>query len=281
MRSRRTCSTGWMPTGRAANYLSVGQIYLYDNPLLKRPLALADIKHMLLGHWGTTPGQNFIYTHLNRAIKQHDLNMIYGVWSRAPAARPLWATRTLRARTARSIPRSARTRPGFANSLSSSRFPAASRAMPRRRRPARSTKAANWVIRLATRSARCSTTPTSFVACVVGDGEAETGPLATSWHSNKFLNPAPTARCCRSCTSTATRLPTRPCWHACTREELDLLMRGYGYDAGVRRRPRSQADAPRTWPQRSTRCGRVRSSQIQQHAHVTATPRCRDIRVGQ
>ena len=62
---------------RAANYLSVGQIYLYDNPLLKRPLALADVKHMLLGHWGTTPGQNFIYVHLNRVIKKYDLNMIY------------------------------------------------------------------------------------------------------------------------------------------------------------------------------------------------------------
>ena len=62
---------------RAANYLSVGQIYLYDNPLLKRPLALADVKHMLLGHWGTTPGQNFLYVHLNRVIKQYDLNMMY------------------------------------------------------------------------------------------------------------------------------------------------------------------------------------------------------------
>ena len=62
---------------RAANYLSVGQIYLYDNPLLKRPLALADVKHMLLGHWGTTPGQNFIYVHLNRVIKKYDLDMIY------------------------------------------------------------------------------------------------------------------------------------------------------------------------------------------------------------
>ncbi len=62
---------------RAANYLSVGQIYLYDNPLLKRPLVLDDVKHMLLGHWGTTPGQNFIYTHLNRIIKKYDLNMIY------------------------------------------------------------------------------------------------------------------------------------------------------------------------------------------------------------
>ena len=74
---------------RAANYLSVGQIYLYDNPLLKRPLALADVKHMLLGHWGTTPGQNFIYAHLNRVIKKYDLDMIYvsGPGTRRPGSR--------------------------------------------------------------------------------------------------------------------------------------------------------------------------------------------------
>ena len=88
---------------RAANYLSVGQIYLYDNPLLKRPLTLGDVKHMLLGHWGTTPGQNFIYVHLNRVIKKYDLDMIY-VSGPGMAARLLWATLTLRALTAKSIP---------------------------------------------------------------------------------------------------------------------------------------------------------------------------------
>src|SRR6202521_2154588 len=107
---------------RAANYLSVGQIYLYDNPLLKRPLTLADVKHMLLGHWGTTPGQNFIYVHLNRVINKYDLDMIYvsGPGHGGPAS---WAILISRALTARSIPISAGMRPGFGSSLFSFPFP--------------------------------------------------------------------------------------------------------------------------------------------------------------
>jgi hypothetical protein len=123
---------------RAANYLAVGQIYLADNPLLRRPLAAMDVKHMLLGHWGTTPGQNFIYAHLNRVIKQYDLDI-----SRAP--------------TARSTPPSARMRPGCRGSSSSSPFPAAFPATPPRIARARSTKAASWAIRSAMPSGRCST----------------------------------------------------------------------------------------------------------------------------
>jgi xylulose-5-phosphate/fructose-6-phosphate phosphoketolase len=130
---------------RAANYLSVGQIYLYDNPLLKRPLTLADVKHMLLGHWGTTPGQNFIYAHLNRVIKKYGLNMIYvsGPGHGGPA---VVGNTYLEAPTAKFIPTSARMKPGFAGCLSSSLFPAEFRATPRRSVRARSTRAANWVI---------------------------------------------------------------------------------------------------------------------------------------
>jgi xylulose-5-phosphate/fructose-6-phosphate phosphoketolase len=96
---------------RAANFVSVGQIFLWDNPLLRRPLSLSDVKPMLLGHWGTTPGQNFIYAHLNRVIKAGDLDMIY-VSDPAMAARRWSATPTSRARTARSTRTSVRTRPG-------------------------------------------------------------------------------------------------------------------------------------------------------------------------
>ena len=145
---------------RAANYLSVGQIYLFDNPLLKRPLALTDVKHMLLGHWGTTPGQNFIYVHLNRVIKKYDLDMIYvsGPGHGGPA---VVATLISKALTARSIPTSARMRLGCKSSSSSSRFPAAFRATHRRSARAQFTKAANWATHSAIPSVRCSTIPIS------------------------------------------------------------------------------------------------------------------------
>jgi phosphoketolase len=119
---------------RAANYLSVAQIYLFDNPLLKRPLALTDIKKMLLGHWGTTPGQNFIYVHLNRVINKYDLNMIY-------------------------VSGPGHGGPAVVSCSSSSRFPAASPAMPRRNVRARFMRAVSWDIRSAIPSARYSTIP--------------------------------------------------------------------------------------------------------------------------
>ena len=131
---------------RAANYLSVGQIYLYDNPLLKRPLTPPDVKHMLLGHWGTTPGQNFIYAHLNRVIKKYDLDMIYvsGPGHGGPA---IVGNTYSRALIVKSIPTSARMRPGFASSLFSFLFPGEFRATYRRNARARSTRAASWAIR--------------------------------------------------------------------------------------------------------------------------------------
>jgi xylulose-5-phosphate/fructose-6-phosphate phosphoketolase len=127
---------------RAANYLAVGQIYLYDNPLLKRPLALADIKHMLLGHWGTTPGQNFIYAHLNRVINRYDLDMIYvsGPGHGGPAV----VGNTYLEGTYSEI---------YPEITQDEAFPATPR--PSARAP--STKAASWAIRSATRSGRCST----------------------------------------------------------------------------------------------------------------------------
>ena len=139
---------------RAANYLSVGQIYLYDNPLLKRPLRLSDIKRMLLGHWGTTPGQNFIYVHLNRVIKQYDLNMVY-VSGPGHGGRPWSATPTSKAATARSTPTSARTKRGCGSFSCSSPSREAFPAMCPRNAPARSTRGENWAIHSAIRSGRC------------------------------------------------------------------------------------------------------------------------------
>ena len=144
---------------RAANYLSVGQIYLKANPLLREPLALEHVKPRLLGHWGTTPGLNFIYVHLNRVIRQRDLDVIYitGPGHGGPASSP---TRTSRAPTARSTRTSPRTRTACAGCSSSSRSRAACRATSPPRSRARSTRAASSATRSRTRSARRSTTRT-------------------------------------------------------------------------------------------------------------------------
>ena len=185
---------------RAANYLSVGQIYLLDNPLLREPLEAEHVKPRLLGHWGTTPGLNFIYAHMNRVIRQRDLDAIFvtGPGHGGPGA---GRQRLPRGHLQRDLPEHrAGTRRGCASCSASSRSRAASRATSRPRRRARSTRAASSATRSRMPTAPPSTIPDLLVACVVGDGEAETGPLAASWHSNKFLDPAPTARCCRSCT---------------------------------------------------------------------------------
>ena len=181
------CIDAWW---RAANYLSVGQIYLLDNPLLREPLTLEHVKPRLLGHWGTTPGLNFVYAHLNRvdprARPRRDLR------HRPRPRRPRPRRQHLpRGHLHRGLPaHRAATRRACAGCSASSRSPAASRATSRPRRRARSTRAASSATRSSTPTAPRSTTRTCSSCCVVGDGEAETGPLAASWHSNKFLNPA-------------------------------------------------------------------------------------------
>src|SRR3954453_23755743 len=146
---------------RAANYLSEGQIYLMDNPLLREPLVPEHVKPRLLGHWGTTPGLNFVYAHLNRVISERDLDMIYVI---GPGhGGPGWVPRrTSKAPTARCTRRSGRTSTGCAGSFSSSRSRVGSRATSRRRRRGRSTRAESSVTRSRTRTARRSTTRTSW-----------------------------------------------------------------------------------------------------------------------
>src|SRR5947209_13808282 len=145
---------------RAANYLSVGQIYLYDNPLLKRPLAPADVKHMLLGHWGTTPGQNFIYVHLNRVIKKYDVDMIYvsGPGHGGPA---VVGNTYLEGTYSESIQKSARMRSACRSCFFNFRFRGEFRVTHRRNAPDQSTKAGSWAIRLAIPSEPLLTIPTS------------------------------------------------------------------------------------------------------------------------
>jgi xylulose-5-phosphate/fructose-6-phosphate phosphoketolase len=173
---------------RAANYLSVGQIYLYDNPLLKRPLKLADVKHMLLGHWGTTPGQNFIYVHLNRVIKQYDLDMIYvsGPGHGGPA---VVGNTYLEGTYSEVYPNISQDEAGLQQLFRQFSFPGGIPSHASPECPGSIHEGGELGYSLSHSFGAVLDNPDLIVACVVGDGEAETGPLATAWQSNKFLNP--------------------------------------------------------------------------------------------
>src|ERR1700726_4573947 len=164
---------------RAANYVSVGQIYLYDNPLLKRPLASTDVKHMLLGHWGTTPGQNFIYVHLNRIIKKYDLDMIYvsGPGHGGPAV------------VGNTYLEISQDEVGLRQLFRQFSFPGGIPSHVSPECPGSIHEGGELGYSLSHAFGAVLDNPSLVVACVVGDGEAETGPLATAWHSNKFLDP--------------------------------------------------------------------------------------------
>ncbi|MFI4867461.1 MAG: phosphoketolase [Steroidobacterales bacterium] len=173
---------------RAANYLSVGQIYLYDNPLLKRPLTLADVKHMLLGHWGTTPGQNFIYLHLNRIIRKYDLDMIYvsGPGHGGPA---VVANTYLEGSYSEIYPNISQDEAGLRKLFIQFSFPGGIPSHASPECPGSIHEGGELGYSLSHSFGAVLDNPGLVVACVVGDGEAETGPLATAWHSNKFLDP--------------------------------------------------------------------------------------------
>ncbi len=174
---------------RAANYLSVGQIFLYGNPLLKRKLAASDVKRMLLGHWGTTPGQNFIYTHLNRVINQYDLNMIYvsGPGHGGPA---VVANTYLEGTYSEIYPNISQDEEGMRKLFIQFSFPGGIPSHASPECPGSIHEGGELGYSLSHSFGAALDNPGLIVACVVGDGEAETGPLATSWHSNKFLDPA-------------------------------------------------------------------------------------------
>ncbi len=174
---------------RAANYLSVGQIYLYDNPLLREPLKPQHIKPRLLGHWGTTPGQNFIYVHLNRIIKQYDLNVIYisGPGHGGPA---LVANTYLEGTYTECYPNVTQDEPGLRRLFKQFSFPGGIPSHVAPETPGSIHEGGELGYSLAHAYGAAFDNPDLMVACVVGDGEAETGPLATGWHGNKFLNPA-------------------------------------------------------------------------------------------
>jgi xylulose-5-phosphate/fructose-6-phosphate phosphoketolase len=173
---------------RAANYLSVGQIYLLDNPLLRRPLTSDDVKPRLLGHWGSTPGLNFIYLHLNRIIKEHDLNVIY-VTGPGHGAPGIVANVYLEGTYSEIYPNISQDAEGMKRLFKQFSFPGgiASHAAPET--PGSIHEGGELGYSLSHAFGAAFDNPDLIVACVVGDGEAETGPLAASWQSNKFLNP--------------------------------------------------------------------------------------------
>tara|TARA_R110002049_G_scaffold218843_1_gene390473 strand:+ start:8732 stop:11116 length:2385 start_codon:yes stop_codon:yes gene_type:complete len=173
---------------RAANYLSIGQIYLWDNPLMRKPLKPEHIKPMLLGHWGTTPGQNFIYVHLNRIIKKYDLNMIYvsGPGHGGPA---LVGSTYLEGTYSEIYPHISQDEEGLRKLFTQFSFPGGIPSHVSPECPGSIHEGGELGYSLSHAFGAAFDNPDLIVTCVVGDGEAETGPLATAWHSNKFLNP--------------------------------------------------------------------------------------------
>src|SRR5271157_2308493 len=174
---------------RAANYLSVGQIYLMDNPLLKEPLELKHVKPRLLGHWGTTSGQNFLYVHLNRVIKEYDLKMLYisGPGHGGPA---LVANAYLEGTYSEVYPNIGQDEAGIKKLFTQFSFPGGIPSHVAPETPGSIHEGGDLGYALSHAYGAAFDNPDLIVACVVGDGEAETGPLATGWHGNKFLNPA-------------------------------------------------------------------------------------------
>jgi xylulose-5-phosphate/fructose-6-phosphate phosphoketolase len=173
---------------RAANYLSVGQIYLCDNPLLREKLTLAHIKPLVVGHWGTTPGQNFIYVHLNRVIKQHDLDMIYiaGPGHGGPA---LVGNVYLEGTWSEVYPNVTQDMAGLKKLFKQFSFPGGISSHVAPTTPGSIHEGGELGYSLSHAFGAAFDNPDLIVACIVGDGEAETGPLATAWQSNKFLDP--------------------------------------------------------------------------------------------
>ena len=213
---------------RAANYLSVGQMYLYDNPLLREPLTLAHIKPLLLGHWGTTPGQNFIYTHLNRVIGRYDLDMIYvcGPGHGGPA---VVAGTYLEGTYSEVYPHISPDENGLRKLFRQFSFPGGISSHAGPDTPGSIHEGGELGYSLSHAFGAAFDNPALIVACVIGDGEAETGPLATAWHGNKFLNPATDGAVLPILHLNGYKISNPTVLARITPEELDQLLRGYGW----------------------------------------------------
>jgi xylulose-5-phosphate/fructose-6-phosphate phosphoketolase len=217
---------------RAANYLSVGQIYLLDNPLLKQPLAAAHVKPRLLGHWGTTPGLNFIYVHLNRLIRERGLDMIYvlGPGHGGPAA---VANAWLEGTYSEVYPDVAQDVDGMRRLFKQFSFPGGVPSHVAPETPGSIHEGGELGYALSHAYGAAFDNKDLVVACVIGDGEAETGPLATSWHSNKFLNPARDGAVLPILHLNGAKIAGPTVLDRIPQSELLQLMRGYGFKPRV------------------------------------------------
>jgi xylulose-5-phosphate/fructose-6-phosphate phosphoketolase len=214
---------------RAANYLSVGQIYLYDNPLLKKKLQAAHVKPRLLGHWGTTPGLNFIYVHLNRIIAKHDLDMIY-VAGPGHGGPGLVANVYLEGVYSEVYPNISRDEEGIKALFKQFSFPGGIPSHVAPETPGSIHEGGELGYALSHAYGAAFDNPDLIVACVVGDGEAETGPLATSWHSNKFLNPARDGAVLPILHLNGAKIAGPTVLARIPHDELESMFRGFGYE---------------------------------------------------
>ncbi len=213
---------------RAANYLSVGQIYLYANPLLKEPLKLDHVKPRLLGHWGTTPGLNFIYVHLNRIIKKRDLDMIY-VCGPGHGGPGMVANTYLEGTYSEIYPNISQDEDGMRRLFKQFSFPGGIPSHAAPETPGSIHEGGELGYAVSHAFGAAFDNPDLIVACVVGDGEAETGPLATSWHSNKFLNPVHDGAVLPILHLNGYKIANPTLLARISKKELESLFTGYGY----------------------------------------------------
>ena len=213
---------------RAANYLSVGQLYLFDNPLLRRPLALTDVKPIVVGHWGTTPGQNFIYVHLNRVITEHDLDMFYvaGPGHGGPA---IVGNTYLEGTYSEVYPDVGRDEAGLQRLFRQFSFPGGISSHVAPTTPGSIHEGGELGYSLSHSFGAAFDNPGLIVACVIGDGEAETGPLATAWHSNKFLDPVTDGAVLPILHLNGYKISNPTVLARIEPEELDQFLRGCGW----------------------------------------------------
>ena len=228
---------------RAANYLSVGQIYLLDNPLLREPLRVEHIKPRLLGHWGTTPGLNFVYAHLNRAIRERDLNAIY-VCGPGHGGPGMVANAYLEGTYTERYTGITQDADGLQRLFRQFSFPGGIPSHAAPETPGSINEGGELGYSLAHAYGAAFDNPDLLVACVVGDGEAETGPLATSWHSNKFLDPATDGAVLPILHLNGYKIANPTVLARISRRELECLFEGYGYEPFVVEGDDPPVDAP-------------------------------------